>query len=515
MIKKKGRFYVVGLTFLVSLSSAGALYAMNNAGNSILMAEPGSFAIAFGNATNKLVTEPLSPGQYYSGTNEAITALNSSITFQYVDFANATSAWQTIKLGGYLANMDALHGIRSLTIATSIPDANVGLYWSNFNLFTDTQYEALNADSNLIIKDFSTNRPNFVKLVALDDDLIIEDIEIVYSCADEDPVVGGGVQSFQMGSYPQTEVTDEGLVATLNTEAGDLPSSTDRKDWVAYDFYVSNSNETEYMWYQDVVNNGVKYRGVYFTNYRLRNPMEPYDLSGPYIDYYTAQPANGYEILNTYWFKFEPITWDLLSVNELQGPLLVSHSVLDSHDYHHDDYQVSPWDPYFPEEDPPVEEETGNANDYSASDIRSWLNNEFYSWAFSTFEKSMITTTLVDNSQASTENRYGLSHYFCDDTNDKVFLLSSKDIVNSSYGFSTEYTSSNTRQKIGTDYAKAMGSQDHSVSDSSIYANWWLRSPHNFEYSVGQVSFDGGAYDYQVNDTTYGVVPAIRLDINN
>ena len=61
--------------------------------------------------------------------------------------------------------------------------------------------------------------------------------------------------------------------------------------------------------------------------------MEPYDLSGPYIDYYTAQPANGYEILNTYWFKFEPITWDLLSVNELQGPLLVSHSVLDSHDF--------------------------------------------------------------------------------------------------------------------------------------------------------------------------------------
>ncbi|MDD4104055.1 MAG: hypothetical protein PHU89_03535, partial [Bacilli bacterium] len=119
MIKKKGRFYVVGLTFLVSLSSAGALYAMNNAGNSILMAELGSVAIAFGNATNKLVTEPLSPGQYYSGTNEAITALNSSITFQYVDFANATSAWQTIKLGGYLANMDALHGIRSLTIATS------------------------------------------------------------------------------------------------------------------------------------------------------------------------------------------------------------------------------------------------------------------------------------------------------------------------------------------------------------------------------------------------------------
>lgn len=93
-------------------------------------------------------------------------------------------------------------------------------------------------------------------------------------------------------------------------------------------------------------------------------------------------------------------------------------------------------------------------------------------------------------------------------------MLSSKDIVNSSYGFSTEYTSSNTRQKIGTDYAKAMGLQDHTTSDSSIYANFWLRSPHNFEYSVGQISFDGGAYDYQVNDTTYGVVPAIRLDIN-
>lgn len=93
-------------------------------------------------------------------------------------------------------------------------------------------------------------------------------------------------------------------------------------------------------------------------------------------------------------------------------------------------------------------------------------------------------------------------------------MLSSKDIVNSIYGFSAEYTSSNTRQKIGTDYAKAMGLQDYFVSDSSIYANFWLRSPHNLEYSVGQISFDGGAYDYQVNDTTYGVVPAIRLDIN-
>lgn len=516
MIKKKRHFYVAALTFLLTLSSAGVIYLMNNVENSILMAEPSSFAITFDNTTNKLVTEPSTPGQYYSGANEAITGSDNSITFQYVDFANATSAWQTMKAGGYFANMDALHGIRSLVIATSTPDANVGLYWSNFNLFTDTQYEVLNADSNLIVKEFTTNRPNFIKVISLDNDLIIEDLEIVYSCSDEDPAVGGGVQSVQMGSYPQTEVTDEGLVAVLNTEAGELPSSVDRKNWVAYDFYVDGSNETEYMWYQDIVNNDVKYRGVYFSNYRLRNPMEPYDLSGPYINYYTAQPANGYEILNTYWFKFEPITWDLLSVNELQGPLMVSHSVLDSHDYHHDDYQrmEERFDPFFPEETPPVDEEMGNANDYSASDIRSWLNNEFYSWAFSTFEKSMITTTLVDNSQASTENRYGLSPYFCDDTNDKVFLLSSKDIVNSSYGFSTEYTSSNTRQKIGTDYAKAMGLQDYFVSDSSIYANFWLRSPHNFEYSVGQISFDGGAYDYQVNDTTYGVVPAIRLDIN-
>jgi len=80
------------------------------------------------------------------------------------------------------------------------------------------------------------------------------------------------------GSYPQSEVTDAGLITTLNAQ----PLQAD--DTVNFD--------------------GSKYKRVYFTT-----------------ETNSYQADNGYHIYTVYWFKYEPIQWRVLS--DTNGELFV------------------------------------------------------------------------------------------------------------------------------------------------------------------------------------------------
>ena len=98
---------------------------------------------------------------------------------------------------------------------------------------------------------------------------------------------------------------------------------------------------------------------------------------------------------------------------------------------------------------------------WETSDIRQWLNNEFYTTAFNKAEKAKIQTSLIKNEDNS---KYGTNGG--NDTEDKVFLLSEKE---------TETLFSNKEERIAkaTEYA----------TKSGVYVNeekaacWWLRSP--------------------------------------
>jgi len=245
------------------------------------------------------------------------------------------------------------------------------------------------------------------------------------------------------------------------------------------------------MWYKDVTNGSDKYRGVYFTSYR------PYSTSSSSSTSTSDQDDNGYSIGTRYWFKFEPISWDVLSVNETGGPLVMADKILDSRDYYYDSISAriigGVW---------------VYANNYKESNIRSWLNNDFYNQAFSTTEQSSINTTTVDNSVASTG--YASNSYVCGNTNDKMFLLSYVEATNANYGLST--TTSRIRQ--ATDYAKALGVFASSGNSSS----WWLRSPRNdygSSYAL-DVGTDGSISSLSVSFVSYtnsGVLPAFRINL--
>lgn len=289
------------------------------------------------------------------------------------------------------------------------------------------------------------------------------------------------------GSYPQSEVTDSTLKSNLNAEIQNKkPSSDDANDWTDYGYYLNGSVQS-YMWYIDVEYHGAKYRGVYFTNYR------------PHTTSYSYQSANGYNTNTVYWFKWEPITWRILKQNNGKT-LIMADVIIDSQQYCYDTNNRT------------IEGKNVYSNNYAQSDIRAWLNNSFYNAAFDESSKQAIITTEVNNSSSTT---FSISNrYACENTVDNVFLLSYKEVLRSNYGFSTSYSSYDAARRLKpTAYAKCQGAYTSTHSNYKGYGWWLLRSPNlNNSLSANSVHYCGYVYsDYNVNDTSYGVVPALQI----
>ena len=281
------------------------------------------------------------------------------------------------------------------------------------------------------------------------------------------------------GSYPQTEVTDSIITAALNGMRGTLPTSSNSYDWTSYGYYIEG-NVTNFMWYIDIEYSDEKYRGVYFTSYR---PGQTIAFVGQGSD----QDDNGYCTGMVYWFKYEPIKWRILTESDGKA-MILSELILDSQQY---DYESG-------------KEENGN-NNYAESTIRAWLNDTFYNTAFSAMQQAIIETTEVDNSSYSTGD--SSNQDACENTFDKVFLLSYREAVNTSYGFSTDsWNSSATRQKMPTNYCLAQGGT----------VGWQLRSPFDRSY-FPQAWLVSGAGSIGTGDrvcnTQSGIVPALVISL--
>ena len=203
----------------------------------------------------------------------------------------------------------------------------------------------------------------------------------------------------------------------------------------------------------------------------------------------------------TYYFKVEPIKWKILQVNGTEYKL-VTDLIIDNQKFHSSTSTRT------------IDGKTIYPNNYEYSDIRKWLNEDFYNKAFTKVLQSYINTTLVDNSK----NSIGFLNdtYTCNDTYDKVYLLSYKDITNTEYGF-IDYTS---REKQLTDYAKAKGCTMHTGVDYYNNGYYWLRSPHNgygYEgYGAQHINPEGkfGGYDLSWgNNDDVGVSAAITISL--
>ena len=145
-------------------------------------------------------------------------------------------------------------------------------------------------------------------------------------------------------------------------------------------------------------------------------------------------------------------------------------------------------------------------NNYKYSDIRTWLNNDFYNSAFA-LNSSYIQTTNVDNSAATTPN--STNKYACDNTQDKVFLLSYKDNFNSNYGFSASTEHSISRRCITTDWTRARGATytcQKNLDRHFFNGQYWTRSPD------GEYKTHAWCISYGVSKDAYACV--VDLDGN-
>ena len=126
--------------------------------------------------------------------------------------------------------------------------------------------------------------------------------------------------------------------------------------------------------------------------------------------------------------------------------------------------------------------DTHNGDTYDCADYQ---NKGFLQTAFTSVAQAKIATTTVDNSVESTVLKSNQS--VCEDTDDKVFLLSRKEVTTKSYGFSTVNNAHYSRCKTPTDFALATGAEKASDGMHTC-SPWWLRSPaYGYNQGPGQI----------------------------
>ena len=209
----------------------------------------------------------------------------------------------------------------------------------------------------------------------------------------------------KFGSYPQSEVKDEAIISALDSIASE-------DAWISYGYYSGSGEhgtmaQGDWMKYIDVTYDGIKYRGVNFTQYR---PRYTYGT-----DSVNEQSANGYETDKTYWFAFEPLSWRVL---DSKSGFVVCDNIIDAQPYSNTIYSGSEY--YYNDA-----ELKNYASDYVTSSIREWLNDDFYNTAFTTEEQDLIMEAALENSGYYTSvGTPGYDHFDSYLTTDKVFLLS-------------------------------------------------------------------------------------------
>ncbi len=265
-----------------------------------------------------------------------------------------------------------------------------------------------------------------------------------------------GYSHVSFGNYPQTEVTDKSITAKIDAAIND-PYNTKTCADVSID--------------------GVKYR-------RIHRDIVVSEQNWPKDN----------KILFRY-FKWEPVIWRVLNVDTTSGTAMVmADKAIDCYRY-----------------------QVANSNEeakvtWSECDLRKFLNDTFYNSVFSEGEKNAITTTTVKcNDEKMPDTTLNLGA----DTQDKLFVLSYKQITDSKYGFNADldYKDPN-RVMNATDYCFAKG------SSSEKNAVWqWTRSPRNNAgnlsyimqvYPQGNLSKETYTYDRGIS-----VVPVMNIKLGS
>ena len=318
------------------------------------------------------------------------------------------------------------------------------------------------------------------------------------------------------GYWPQTLERDETVIAKLNEIAGTPPLPRDKENPYNWESHEG----TTYMWQKIVIYNGTKYLGVQMNDYRASGV---YSLTS-YI------MKNGYFTFEVYWFKYEPIKWRILTTSG-DSAYIMSDIALDSFSIQPDRYQG------FYNEEYGVfrKDQNGNmdgtfANNWEYCFLRRWLNETFYNEVFNDLQKEIIQTTHLDNTARSCNpNDYPKYYGYgekagknkfadqCKNTDDKIFLLSLRDITTTAYGFNKDVKAEDPARNLqATDFAKLQVAPMN--TNDKKYVTWYTRSPAPANGNQGYATFvldrhAKGAIDSIDLTPDGGVVPALWITL--
>lgn len=317
------------------------------------------------------------------------------------------------------------------------------------------------------------------------------------------------------GYWPQTLERDETVIAKLNEMAGTPPLPRDKENPYNWESHEG----TTYMWQKIVIYNGTKYLGVQMNDYRA---------SGVYsLRSYIMK--NGYFTFEVYWFKYEPIKWRILTTSG-NSAFIMSGIALDS-------FSIQPnrksemRDDLFAEYNNSTGVPDGTyANNWEYCFLRGWLNETFYNEVFNGLQKEIIKTMKLDNSaRSSNPNDYPKYYGYgenagknkfadqCKDTDDKIFLLSLRDITTTAYGFNKDVLAKDPARNLqATDFAKLHGAPMN--TNDKKYVTWYTRSPSPANGNQGYATFvldrhAKGAIDSIDLVPDGGVVPALWITL--
>ena len=308
------------------------------------------------------------------------------------------------------------------------------------------------------------------------------------------PFAGVGVSAdynyITLGSYPQSEVTDDDTLLALSAAS---------KEWISYGYMELSNTPGDYMWYCDIDIDGDgtnDYRGVKFSKYR---PKLTTGTASTDADTYQAD--NGYYIDTEYYFAYEPLTWRVL---DAETGLVMCENIIDSQAYNDYYYYTTEGSFVVGKKIDNNGEESYYFSDvacenpvdkWETSSIRYRLNVEFYNIAFNLEEKNLIRSSTLTNYGYKNKHSYS-------DTSDNIFLLTYYDVLNTDYGFSSvDWTNDEAKMAKSTDYAKSQG------LDGAI---WSLRTASAYDDGPCYVFSDGFVYSGGVYCSSYNTYIGIR-----
>lgn len=511
---------IIASLSLIAISSSLAIFTQSNIK---ARTRAQTYSIIINEDKNQLARGSYA---FHNDTETVYTELGNAIQMKY-QYSNGLGAINLKKSEsgsyGYLMNMDPISGLESITVTTSSVDArrvSVGYRGDASDSQTYTYFDL--SSSQPIVFNFNNDHPNFFTLAnSSSNDLIIQSIELTYSCNDYYPyltltsesttkgTVSGGNKRFLAGSsvtvYASAKsaykfegwYAGETLVSTQTPYTFTMPSAPyslvakfiKLEDWqrskgILPKLDEENNKITYGLYPQTVVkdntllsalnslgssaidsNNGYyKYNDDYYYSL-IATPNDDGVTSKPYFRSGGAPTAH-----TIYWFKCEPISWSIVSSS---GSIytLIADECLDVVQFYSDTT------------DRTISGETIKPNNYEYSTVRAFLNglngssynagdyrnDSFIKRAFGLTSR-YIKTTEVDNTQSSSS--WETNENLCNNTNDKIYLPSYKDVTNLSL-----------QSMFVDDYCAAVGAYMSKLI-SSLYNNkMWMRTPYNLSGS--------------------------------